>query len=98
MSDYFSGGDRVPFDSCPDPFFTEAPYTELPILQERILELSSDVQQRIKGLPVPRDIWIKVIMMICDTHDDAFKQGEAYGVQKVVNDPGSYIEPERDEP
>lgn len=91
MTDYFTAGDRIPYDSCPDPFYTPAPYTELSPLQERMMELSKDVQDRLKRLPVPRDIWIRVVLMVCDSWDDGFKQGEEYGIQKVCDDPDGYL-------
>ncbi|KAF5038760.1 hypothetical protein DSECCO2_550890 [anaerobic digester metagenome] len=89
--DYFTAGDRIPFDSCPDPFYTDAPYTELPVLTERMLDLSKDVRDRLDKICVPRNIWIQVVLMVCDAFDDGFKQGESSGVQKVCDSPDDYL-------
>ena len=85
--DYFTAGDRIPYDSCPDPFYTPSPYTELSPLQERMMELSKDINDRLEKLDVPRGLWIKVVLLVCDAHDDGVKDG----IQMVKDNPESYF-------
>jgi len=84
---YLGSNDHIPYDSCPDPFYTPAPYTELSPLEERMMELSKDIIDRLEKLDVPRDLWIKIILLVCDAYDDGVKDG----VHQVREDPGAYL-------
>lgn len=79
---YLGSNDHIPYDSCPDPFYTPAPYTELSPLQERMMELSKDINDRLEKLDVPRDMWIKIVLIVCDNGDEKFKEGEEYGIHQ----------------
>ena len=94
MSDYFTAGDRIPFDSCDSPYIRGSTLREYPIIKDRMAELPKDLQDRLNSICVSRDVWVRIALLVCDARDD----GVNAGIEKVCEDPGAYIEPERDEP
>ena len=55
-------------------------------------ELTDDIQDRLNKLPVPRDILIRIIAIVKDAWDEGFKEGEEWGIQKVLDDPAEYAD------
>lgn len=94
MGDYFTAGDRIPFDSCDGSYIRASTLRDYPIVLDRMLELSKDITDRLNSICVSRDVWIRIALLVCDARDDGVEQG----IQKVLDDPAAYIEPERDEP
>ena len=78
MSGYFSGGDRIPFDSCPDPFHTDAPYTELSPMDEMLMDMSKEIRDRLTGLHLPPEVMAQVVAIVHDHGKAMFDEGRYY--------------------
>lgn len=92
MRDYFHNNDRVPYDSCPEYEGSNvAPYTELTILDERMMDVSPIIWEQLRKMPICYEVMYRLKVLICDAYEDGVKDGVEQGVQQVVDDPQHFF-------
>lgn len=76
--DYFHSGDRIPYDGGADPHYlghTDAPYTELSPVDEMLMEMSSEIRDRLTGLHLPYEVWVQVVGIVHDHGQAMYVEG-----------------------
>ena len=78
---YFTRGDRIPYDGIPDPESSSAPMTELTILDEELLQLTPGLRDRICRLPVSPWMLYRIQLLIIEAFHEGRNSAEAGGRQ-----------------